>query len=70
MPYAFVVLCPRHGIAAAPDGRCILCRRQDKAVEIAVRRGRDPLRRLAVVIVAIMAALAAFALAGALLDTR
>lgn len=70
MPYAFVVLCPRHGIAAGPDGRCILCRRQDRAIGVAVRRGRDPWRRLAVIVVAIMAALAAFALAGALLDTR
>jgi hypothetical protein len=35
-----------------------------------MRRGRDPVRRLAIVVIAIVAALATFALIGALLDTK
>jgi len=62
--------CERHAIAAGPDGRCALCRRRDRAIERATRRGRDPARRLAIVVVAIVAALATFALIGALLDTK
>ncbi|HEY8090390.1 MAG TPA: hypothetical protein VIF09_21160 [Polyangiaceae bacterium] len=62
--------CERHGMAAGPDGRCALCGREERALATAVNRGRDPARRVAIVIVAIMAAVAAFALAGAVLDTR
>jgi hypothetical protein len=62
--------CQRHAIAAGPDGRCILCRRRDREVERAMLRGRDPARRLAIVILAVVAAFATFALAGALLDTK
>jgi hypothetical protein len=62
--------CAHHGLATGPDGRCALCRRQDRAIERATSRGRDPARKVAIVIVAIMAAVATFFLVGALLDTR
>jgi hypothetical protein len=65
-----MVQCKRHAIAAAPDGRCVLCRRQERAIDRAMQRGRDPARRLAIVLVAIVAALATFAIVGALLDTK
>jgi hypothetical protein len=35
-----------------------------------MKRGRDPARKLAIFVVAIMAAVATFAATGALLDTR
>jgi hypothetical protein len=62
--------CARHGLAAGPDGRCALCRRDERAIQRATRRGRDPARQVAIVVVAIMAAVATFFLVGALLDTR
>jgi hypothetical protein len=62
--------CARHGLAAGPDGQCALCHRQERAIERATKRGRDPARKLAIVVVAIMAAVATFFLVGALLDTR
>jgi len=68
--YAVMMRCERHALAAGPDGGCVLCRRQKRAMERAMRRGRDPARRLAVLILAIVAALTTFALVGALLDTR
>jgi hypothetical protein len=57
-------------MAAGPDGRCVLCQRAERDLATAVNRGRDPARKIAIVVVAIMAAVAAFTLAGALLDTR
>ncbi|HTB75155.1 MAG TPA: hypothetical protein VK762_18020 [Polyangiaceae bacterium] len=62
--------CAHHGLATGPDGRCALCHRQDRAIERATSRGRDPARKVAIVLVAIMAAVATFFLVGALLDTR
>jgi hypothetical protein len=62
--------CAHHGLATGPDGRCVLCRRQERAIERAITRGRDPARRIAIVVVALMAAVATFFLVGALLDTR
>jgi hypothetical protein len=62
--------CAHHGLATGPDGRCSLCHRQDRAIERATSRGRDPARTVAIVVVAIMAAVATFFLVGALLDTR
>jgi hypothetical protein len=62
--------CAHHGLATGPDGRCALCRRQDRAIERATSRGRDPARKVAIIVVAIMAAVATFFLVGALLDTR
>lgn len=62
--------CARHGLAAGPDGRCALCRRDERAIKRATTRGRDPARKVAIVVVAIMAAVATFFLVGALLDTR
>lgn len=62
--------CARHGLATGPDGQCALCHRQDRAIERATTRGRDPARKIAIVVVAIMAAVATFFLVGALLDTR
>jgi hypothetical protein len=62
--------CERHGLAGGPDGRCALCRRRERAVQRAIARGHDPARRFAVILVAVMAAVAAFAIAGALFDTR
>jgi hypothetical protein len=47
-----------------------MCRRQERAIERAMGRGRDPARRFAVVLLAIVAAVATFALVGALLDTK
>jgi hypothetical protein len=41
-----------------------------RARKRALARGSDPARRVAIVVLAIMAAVAAFMLAGALLDTR
>jgi hypothetical protein len=62
--------CERHGIATGPDGRCALCHRQERAIAKATTRGRDPLRAIAIVVVALMAAIATFFLVGAMLDTR
>jgi hypothetical protein len=62
--------CAHHGLATGPDGKCALCLRRDRVIERATRRGRDPARKVAVVVVAIMAAIATFFLVGALLDTR
>jgi hypothetical protein len=62
--------CERHAIAAGPDGRCALCRRDERALERAIQRGHDPARRLAVIVLAIVAAVATFAVVGALLDTK
>lgn len=64
------MLCAHHGLATGPDGRCALCRRQERAIARAIARGRDPARKIAIVVVAIMAAVATFFLVGALLDTR
>ena len=62
--------CARHGLAAAPDGRCALCRRRERALEGATSRTSDPARKVAILVVSLMAAVATFFLAGALLDTR
>ncbi len=62
--------CAHHGLATGPDGRCALCQRQERAIERATARGRDPARKVAIAVVAIMAAVATFFLVGALLDTR
>jgi hypothetical protein len=62
--------CAHHGLAAGPDGRCVLCHRDQRAIERAVTRGRDPARAAAIVLVALMAAVATFFLVGAVLDTR
>jgi hypothetical protein len=64
------VQCERHGLAAGPDGKCALCHRQERELDRALHRGRDPGRRVAILVVAIAAAIAAFLLAGALFDTR
>ncbi len=66
----WTVQCARHDLATGPDGRCALCHRDERAIERATTRGRDPARKLAIVVVAIMAAVATFFLVGALLDTR
>jgi hypothetical protein len=62
--------CERHGLASRPDGRCALCLREERAQKRALARGSDPARKVAIVVLAIMAAVATFALAGALFDTR
>jgi hypothetical protein len=62
--------CPHHGLATGPDGRCVLCHRQERDIRRAMARGHDPARKIAIVVVAIMAAVATFFLVGALLDTR
>jgi hypothetical protein len=62
--------CAHHGLATGPDGRCALCHRDERAIERAAARGRDPARTVAIVLVAIMAAVATFFLVGAVLDTR
>jgi len=64
------VQCERHGLATGPDGKCALCHRQERDVDRALTRGRDPARRVAIVVVAIVAAVAAFLVAGAFFDTR
>jgi hypothetical protein len=64
------MLCEAHGLAAGPDGRCALCHRRDQAVVRASKRRRDPVRRAAILVVALVAGIAAFALLLALLDTR
>ena len=68
--YTHAMPCAHHGLATGPDGRCVLCHRQERAIERAITRGRDPARKVAIVLVAIMAAVATFFLVGALLDTR
>ena len=70
LTYAVRMQCKRHSLAMGPDGRCVMCRRQERAIERAMGRGRDPARRFAVVLLAIVAAVATFALVGALLDTK
>jgi hypothetical protein len=62
--------CAHHGLATGPDGQCALCRRDERAIERPTTRGRDPARKIAIAVVAIMAAIATFFLVGALLDTR
>ncbi len=62
--------CAHHGLATGPDGRCALCHRRDRNVERAIKRGRDPVRTVAIVVVALMAAIATFFLVGAVFDTR
>jgi predicted DCC family thiol-disulfide oxidoreductase YuxK len=53
-----------------PDGRCILCQRDVRALEKKLGARGDPARRIAIVVVALMAAIATFFLVGAVLDTR
>jgi fatty acid desaturase len=62
--------CETHGLAAGPDGRCALCHRRDRDLARPTKRGRDPFRRAAIVIVAVAAGIAALALLLALFDTR
>jgi hypothetical protein len=64
------MLCPHHGLATGPDNQCVLCHRLQRDVEQATRRARDPARKVAIAVVALMAAVATFFLVGALLDTR
>ncbi len=68
--YPLLMQCARHGIAAGPGGRCVLCQRREQELARVVSRGRDVARAIAIVVVALMAALATFALVGALADTR
>ncbi|HEX3770219.1 MAG TPA: hypothetical protein VHV30_05115 [Polyangiaceae bacterium] len=65
-----MVCCERHGLAMGPDGRCILCQRDVRALEKKLGARGDPARRIAIVVVALMAAIATFFLVGAVLDTR
>lgn len=65
----FLRAVPYHGLATGPDGQCALCHRGERTIRRA-RYRHDPVRTIAVVLVAIMAAVATFFLVGALLDTR
>jgi hypothetical protein len=64
------VQCARHGLATGPDGRCALCLRRERALERVMSRASDPARKVVILVVSIMAAVATFFLVGALLDTR
>jgi hypothetical protein len=63
--------CERHGLAAGPDGRCALCHRPEAvASQAAAHQGDRTARRVAKVVVAVVAGIAVFALLLALFDTR
>jgi hypothetical protein len=62
--------CSRHGLATGPDGRCALCRSRFSAFMRAGERSRDPVRKVAIVVVAILAGIAAYALIAAAVDTE
>jgi hypothetical protein len=61
--------CERHGLAAGPDGLCAICRREQRAFSSAVARRYDPARKIAVIVVAVLAGIVVFVLLTALLDT-
>ena len=63
--------CERHGLAAGPDGRCVVCHRPDAmTVRLRAERADRALRRIAKIAVAVVAGFAAFAALLALCDTR
>jgi hypothetical protein len=63
--------CERHRLAAAPDGRCVLCRRTRGGGERSVTRQTDRrIRCVLKVVVGVATFLAAFALLMELFDTR
>ncbi len=62
--------CARHGLASGPDGRCALCRTRDRVLATAASGSSDPLRRVAVIVVALAALVAAYALITSVVDTR
>jgi hypothetical protein len=65
------MVCERHGIAAGPDGRCTLCRREGKIHEQAsVRHADRRFHRGLHVLVGVVACVATYALLMALFDTR
>lgn len=61
--------CEEHALATGPDGKCVLCHRREHELARVFRSRRDPWRTIAIVIVAVAAAVATFALTGAWLDT-
>lgn len=62
--------CPRHDVAAGPDGRCVLCRRQVTEAEDKVRAQNfdRSSRRVARFVVAVAAGIATFVLLLVLFD--
>ena len=62
--------CERHGLAAGPDGECALCRREQRAFLRAVARRQDPVRRVAIVVVAVLVGVVVFVLLTAVMDTE
>jgi hypothetical protein len=63
--------CERHGLAAAPDGKCVLCQREEAASARAVVKWQDRrVRLLARVVIGVVAGLAAFALLLATCDSK
>lgn len=62
--------CKRHDLAAGPDGRCVVCRRELEAGEAArVRKDDRPVRLVAKVIVGLVAGVATFFLLLSIFDT-
>jgi hypothetical protein len=62
--------CERHDLAAGPDGRCALCRREEQALSRAMGRRRDPARRVAIVVLGILVGAVVFVLLTAVFDTK
>jgi hypothetical protein len=62
--------CERHGLAAGPDGKCALCHREGRKFEVAVVRQNDRARKVAIVVVSLVAGIAAFILLTVIFDTR
>jgi hypothetical protein len=62
--------CERHGLAAGPDGACALCRRGQRAFLRAVARRHDPARKVAIVVVGVVAGVVTFVLLTAIFDTQ
>jgi hypothetical protein len=67
---AGLMLCPRHGIAAGPDGRCALCHRRDRAGDdVVVRQVDRRIHRVLRLMIAIIACGTTYVLLMAWLDT-
>jgi len=64
------MVCARHRLAAGPDGRCVLCRRAERAVVHASTRQLDRrIHRRLRLFIACVACVAAYATLMALVDT-
>ncbi len=63
--------CTRHGLAAGPDGACVLCQRErETSKRAAIRWGDRRVRLVARIVIGVVAGLAVFALLLATCDSK